>query len=225
MRVVAAIILATAAAIVPAGASELPAPLSKAIAAEAPWADFRASFSMRATAPDAAQALVLHYDAPGDAWTVLEGDLDRLDEETRTAISAMQEELTEPGELTYHDMKDDLNGAVLDEETADSLIYHLDINHEDSDMPKKMREAIRPLLFVNKADGTVSRFSVSLTEPVKPAAIARIDDMTIEQDFAPLPDGPTVLRRYYNKITGNAMFQDFSEEFTLEFFDFVPLAQ
>ncbi|MCI5044944.1 MAG: hypothetical protein MRY72_09625 [Aquisalinus sp.] len=201
-------------------AAELPASLDAALTQAEAHRDLHPSFSMRASSPGES-AIVYRYDASANTWTIIEGDDSELDEEARASIAEMQEELSRPGELTYAEARESLSIAELIETAPDAEIYRINISGKNGEMPKAMREALDMTLHLDMRQGHISLISMQAREPFKPAMVAKIETLIVEQRFANFPNMPVpLLESYYNKASGEAMFQKFDEEFTIEFFDY-----
>ncbi|NHK28736.1 hypothetical protein FF098_012520 [Parvularcula flava] len=204
-----------------ARAADLPAPLTAAFDEAAQYADFRASFSMRATSDEG--VLVMRYDAQNEDWIIMEGDLADLDKSGRTVIEDMQARLSAPGKITYHEMAGKISSAVLTEDTGSELVYAVTLVNEDGEMGEKMQDAVNPTLVLDSETGKISRFSMKADKPFKPVPVARIDTMVLEQAYTVLDDGPAVINRFHNDTTGSMMFKNFSQRYTIELYDFVPV--
>ncbi len=201
-------------------AAELPIAVDEALTRAEAHADIQPSFSMRASSPGE-DAIVYRYDAQSDSWSVIDGDASTLDEETSAGIAEMQAELSQPGELTYASARDSLSVADLIETATDREIYRINISGKNGEMPKAMREALDMTLHLDTREGYISLISMQAREPFKPAMVAKVETLIVEQRFANFPDMPVpLLESYYNKASGEAMFQKFDEEFTIEFFDY-----
>ncbi|MCI5048352.1 MAG: hypothetical protein MRY59_12685 [Aquisalinus sp.] len=201
-------------------AAELPIAVDEALTRAEAYADIQPSFSMRASSPGE-DAIVYRYDAQSDSWSVIDGDASTLDEETSAGIAEMQAELSQPGELTYASARDSLSVADLIETATDREIYRINISGKNGEMPKAMREALDMTLHLDTREGHISLISMQAREPFKPAMVAKVETLIVEQRFANFPDMPVpLLESYYNKASGEAMFQKFDEEFTIEFFDY-----
>ncbi|WP_306251222.1 hypothetical protein [Parvularcula sp. IMCC14364] len=210
---------------IPLKAAELPASLDAAIADAEAYSDFQPSFSMRASSPGES-ALVYRYNADTGTWTLLEGDISELDSETLTGITELQNEISKPGELTYADARDKLSVSAVLEQTDTAEIYAINIADEDGEMPRAMKDALEMTLHLDTDQGHISLILMRARAPFKPAMVAKVETLIVEQRFAKFPDMPVpLLQSYYNKASGEAMFQKFDEEFTIEFFDYALSAE
>lgn len=220
-----AIAAATLSFAVPALANPFPKPLDLAIAVAEYQRGLTASFTMRAIHPTEG-VVVLRYNAPSRNWSVLEGSLEGISEDVRKELEHLQNQLSRPGELTYGGMRSGIWNPTLVEDNGSEYVYQAMMGQDgDREVPEEMREAVDAKLSVDKQQGHITRFSLRSRHAFKPAAAAKIDVMIVEQEYDRLPGGgPAVLTRLYNKAQGSAMFKQFNEEFTLEFYDYDVLS-
>lgn len=83
---------------------------------------------------------------------------------------------------------------------------------EDADKTEeKMMKKMNGTVTLDKADGAVLAFNMSLPKPYKPAIVAKINRFQLDAACARAPDGRTYISRFDFDISGSAMMQDFEE--------------
>lgn len=86
------------------------------------------------------------------------------------------------------------------------------VGGEDSDKTEqKMMKKMNGSVTLDKSDGAVLAFSMSLPKPYKPAIVAKINRFQMDASCSRAPDGRTYVERFDFDIAGSAMMQDFEE--------------
>lgn len=99
--------------------------------------------------------------------------------------------------------------AKATEQSTSSIAYaftpvpEADADKSEQKLMKQMDGTVR----LDKSDGAVLSFSMSLPKPFKPMIAAKIDQFEMQVDCARAPDGRTFIQRMNLDITGSAMMQ------------------
>ncbi len=205
-----------------AHAEPFPKPIESAFEAALATQNIKTSFSLRLTTPNSSP-ITFRYNAAENSWSVQEGNFEELTKGLRQSVKQIQEDLSQPGALSYESMQDELRVHRLLEENQTHLIYEVSLHEDEDGMPKAMREALSMTLHITKDPLIISSFRMHSDAPFKPAPIAKINTLEIYQEFD-TPEGfeAPLLKKYHNEISGSAMMKKFHEEFTVELFNFVP---
>ena len=76
---------------------------------------------------------------------------------------------------------------------------------------KKMMKKMNGTVTLDKADGAVLAFSMTLPKPYKPAIVAKINRFQMDASCSRAPDGRTYVASFDFDIAGSAMMQEFDE--------------
>lgn len=76
---------------------------------------------------------------------------------------------------------------------------------------QKMMKKMNGTVTLDKSDGAVLAFSMSLPKPYKPAIVAKINRFQMDASCSRAPDGRTYIASFDFDIAGSAMMQDFDE--------------
>src|SRR6056297_2088387 len=103
--------------------------------------------------------------------------------------------------------------ASKTEENDTSVTYTFTpIPEADADKnEQKMIKQLDGVVTVDKSDGAVLAFNMTLPKPYKPALVAKIDSFKLAATCDRAPDGRTYVERFNFDIAGSAMMQSFEE--------------
>ena len=76
---------------------------------------------------------------------------------------------------------------------------------------QKMMKKLNGTVTLDKTDGAVLAFSMTLPKPYKPAIVAKINRFQMDASCSRAPDGRTYIASFDFDIAGSAMMQDFDE--------------
>ena len=76
---------------------------------------------------------------------------------------------------------------------------------------KKMMKKMNGTVTLDKADGAVLAFSMTLPKPYKPAIVSKINRFQMDASCSRAPDGRTYVASFDFDIAGSAMMQEFDE--------------
>lgn len=83
---------------------------------------------------------------------------------------------------------------------------------DDADKTEqKMMKKMQGTVTLDKADGAVLAFNMTLPKPYKPAMVAKINRFQMDVSCERAPDGRTYLEEFNFDIAGSAMMQSFEE--------------
>ncbi len=99
------------------------------------------------------------------------------------------------------------------EENDDQVTYAFTPEPEaDADgMEKKMMKKLNGSVTLDKSDGSILAFNMTLPKPYKPAMVAKINSFEMDATCARAPDGRTFVESFEFNIAGSAMMQSFEE--------------
>ncbi|MEL7490583.1 MAG: hypothetical protein AAGJ73_07670 [Pseudomonadota bacterium] len=186
-------------------------------------AAIRWAFTMTYTdkSEETPRAYKLRYDPrreKGAQWTLLEPALNALSKEEKKALKSIQKGENSDDMLVYDKLNVDFKTATLLNVDDEKATYLVPLVSED--MPKKMREAIRMEVTVNKAGAFLERVRLTADKPFKPAPVAKLETFSQVQDYAPTADGAVLLRFSQSAASGKAVFKSFASKTTTEYSDF-----
>lgn len=103
--------------------------------------------------------------------------------------------------------------ATRSTETTTSATYAFTpLPDTDSDRTeKKLMKKIKAEVTLDKADGAILNFSMTLPKPYKPMMIAKINVFNLRGSCTRAPDGRTYLQDFSMVVSGSAMMQKFSD--------------
>ena len=103
--------------------------------------------------------------------------------------------------------------ASVSDETDSTVTYAFTpVPEEDADRnEQKMMKQLDGTVVLDKADGAVLAFKMSLPKPYKPAMVAKINAFEMDVTCARSPDGRTFIEQFNFDISGSAMMQSFEE--------------
>ena len=78
-------------------------------------------------------------------------------------------------------------------------------------MERKMMKKLEGTVTLDKSDGSVLSFNMTLPKPYKPAIVAKINAFEMAASCARAPDGRTFVEQFDFSIAGSAMMQRFDE--------------
>ena len=200
----------------PAAAQDLPAPLDAALSRAEAAGPVAYAFTLRFAWRDAAPVTMRF--APGEGWTTLEGDPDRLPGAARDALETLMEDEAEPGGLLYGDFRPALRRVRLREETDDAFVFDFE-PPEAERADDEARAAMTARLVVDKATGGLATYAVEAKKAFSPLPMVRVDAFGYEQTFETVDDGPPVLTRIRSLRRGRRMFKDVDVDFEATFTD------
>lgn len=187
-------------------------------------------FSFRKTIEQPDVRVVLRYDpSQKPPWSVIGDPVDTAEAAARSHNEALigaetspdrDALMTEPRKLMTQG-----DAQFLREENG-AWVYNFDLK-EGVEMAGGGQKAditsyLKGEIFVDKDSRQLSGMRFYAPEPFKPAPVAKVKEMNVRIDFAPVDggEGPLVMTREATKVSGSAMFQDFSEQSTATYSGF-----
>ena len=187
-------------------------------------------FSFRKTIEQPDVRVVLRYDpSQKPPWSVIGEGADAADAAVRShneSLAGAEEPpdrdalITDPRRLLTAGETDFLR------EEDGAWVYNFDLREgvemvgggERADITRYLAGEV----FVDKESGRLSGMRFFAPEPFKPAPVAKVKEMNVRIDFAPVDggEGPLVSVREETKVSGSAMFQSFSEQSTTTYSGF-----
>lgn len=103
--------------------------------------------------------------------------------------------------------------AEAAEENESSVTYEFTPKPEaDADkIEQKMMKKLNGTVTLDKTDGSVLAFNMTLPAPYKPAMVAKINRFEMDASCSRAPDGRTYVQSFSFDISGSAMMQSFEE--------------
>lgn len=217
MRVLISILFAGFMVLQTAFASEMPAPLDRALAAAETQSETQVSFTMIFRWKEM-PPVHLRFDAAQNQWSILEGDSGVLPVIARKKLRNLKKE-AKPGGILYADFRPYLKEVSLESDENGEFVYRF--------RPPEAAEAsngtdpdsvIKARLHVDPAQNLLRLYSVRSQKGFKPNPGARLEDFILEHEFARVIDGlPPLQTRMYLKAKGERFFRQVDEEFTVIF--------
>lgn len=104
------------------------------------------------------------------------------------------------------------NASLTHENETDAVFSFTPLPEAGADnTEKKMMKKIRGEVTLDKADGAIIGFSMTLPKPYKPMMVAKINDFDMQANCTRAPDGRTYIETFSIAISGSAMMQSFEE--------------
>jgi len=163
----------------------------------------------------------LRYDPRGDEgklWTLMKPSFESLSKKEKKALTAIQKDENSDDMLVYDKLKVDFETATLLSTDEERATYRVPL--VDEDMPRKMREAIRMEITVNKSEAYVEKVALNSEKPFKPAPIAKLERFLQVQEYAPVSDGIVLLQSSQSEVSGKAMLKKFNSKTMASYSDF-----
>ena len=105
-----------------------------------------------------------------------------------------------------------MDASVSDESDTTVTYAFTPVPEPDADRnEQKMMKQLDGTVMLDKADGAVLAFKMSLPKPYKPAMVAKINAFEMDVTCARSPDGRTFIEKFNFDISGSAMMQSFEE--------------
>lgn len=171
---------------------------------------------------DRPRPYVLRFDPrlpEGARWSLLEPAEETLTKDERKNLERLRRSDSADGALVYDGLAKVLGGARLVSQDAARAVFAAPMP-DDSEAPKKAREALEMTLTLDRAGGHIETISLRAAKPFKPAAPAVVKALRQTQTFAaPAEGGPALLSVAESFVSGEAMFRAFSSHTRTEYSD------
>lgn len=158
-----------------------------------------------------------------DRWIALSPTMEELSKEERKSFKSRLKNANDAdGMLVYDGLAKALPSARLLSDDGEKAIFAA--VPADEEMPEKMREKLEMSIYLDKESGFVSQIDVNSTGSFKPAPVAKVEEFSAVQRYEMIPEfGLPLLVRADNSVSGEAMFQDFRQDTTSIYSDFVAI--
>lgn len=157
-------------------------------------------------------------------WQLLDPSIEALSKDEKKTFKQIQGSNDADDRLIYDKLPIDLDQLVLVAEDDARATFEAAII--DDEMPKKMIEAVKMTVTINKPGVFVEEISMRSTAPFKPAPVAKVDSFEQIQRYAPLTEGgPALLREAHSDVSGKAVFKKFDTKSTTVYSDFDPVTE
>ncbi len=133
-------------------------------------------------------------------------------DEFREGLEEMESETD--GDIWCADFAEMLPDKVSALDENDETITYAFTPQPEADadgMEKKMMKKLNGMVTLDKSDGSVLAFNMTLPKPYKPAIVAKINAFEMAASCARALDGRTFVERFDFSIAGSAMMQNFDE--------------
>lgn len=207
-----------------AGEAAAYAALAAAIDVAGAHAEDRYAFTMIFTnlELDRPRPYVLRFDPrlpQGARWSLIEPAEETLTKDERKNLERLKKSDAADAALVYDGLAKVLGGARLLSHDAARAVFAAPLP-DDSEAPKKARDALEMTLTLDRSGGHVETISLRAIKPFKPAGPAVVKELRQSQTFArPAPGGPALLLAAESYVSGEAMFRAFASHTRTEYAD------
>lgn len=105
-----------------------------------------------------------------------------------------------------------MDAHVLDQSATTSTYAFTPVPEADADKTEqKLMKQLEGRVTLDKSDGAVLSFNMTLPKPYKPAMVAKINSFAMDVRCARAPDGRTFIEDFNMNVSGSAMMQSFDE--------------
>ena len=139
-------------------------------------------------------------------------EMSELSEEFQEGVQEMDAE--SDGDIWCSDFAEMVpdNAEATTEDDVSVTYAFTPVAEADADKTEqKMMKKMNGTVTLDKTDGSVLAFSMTLPKPYKPAIVAKINRFQMDASCSRAPDGRTYLESFDFDIAGSAMMQDFEE--------------
>ncbi len=148
----------------------------------------------------------------GKRIQVLSPSEDKWSDDFRNGLKDMEAETD--GDIWCADFAELVpNNATLVSETQSAATYGFTpVPEADADSTeRKMMKKIEGKITLDKTDGAITAFKMTLPKPYKPAFVVKISGFDMSATCSRAPDGRTYIDAFEFAIDGSAMMQSFNE--------------
>ncbi len=164
------------------------------------WDGIAATGSVDPSAP-IGQRLKILTPAESDWSDAFRKEIEKMDAETEGDIWC-----AEFGQMVPQD------ASLSAQDEATKTFSFTPVPEPDADRnEQKMMKQLDGTVVLDKTDGAVLAFKMSLPKPYKPAMVAKINAFEMDVSCARSPDGRTFIEQFNFDISGSAMMQSFDE--------------
>ncbi|MEO1303603.1 MAG: hypothetical protein AAFV37_01415 [Pseudomonadota bacterium] len=104
------------------------------------------------------------------------------------------------------------DASLLDQGASTSTYAFTPIPEPDADKTEqKMMKQLEGVVTLDKTDGAILSFQMTLPKPYKPAMVAKINTFIMDVDCERAPDGRTFIESFNMDVSGSAMMQSFDQ--------------
>ena len=105
-----------------------------------------------------------------------------------------------------------MDANVLDQSATTSTYAFTPVPEADADKTEqKLMKQLEGRVTLDKSDGAVLSFNMTLPKPYNPAMVAKINAFAMDVRCARAPDGRTFIEDFNMNVSGSAMMQSFDE--------------
>jgi hypothetical protein len=146
------------------------------------------------------------------------------DDDFREGLAAIEKETK--GDIWCSEFAQNIpNEAVILAQTPDFASYTFTPS-PDADADKTEKKVFKKLLgtaTLDKTDGAILSFKMSLPEPFKPMIVAKINTFEMDVQCTRAPDGRTYIEDFNMALEGSAMMQAFDQKMTRKITALYPI--
>lgn len=105
-----------------------------------------------------------------------------------------------------------LDASVLDQDASTSTYAFTPVPEADADKTEqKLMKKLEGRVTLDRSDGAVLSFNMTLPKPYKPAMVVKINTFAMDVSCARAPDGRTFIEDFNMDVSGSAMMQSFDQ--------------
>lgn len=192
----------------------------------------RFSFTQTVVNLESGQRLVARFNPEGPEgarWSLMEPALEALEGEALQFWDRMRVQDEADIELLADDIEDmaPVDASYAGESEGRSVYRGVmpEASEDDEDRPPRaMREAVTAEVIIDNAEQRLESYRLVAERAFRPNALARVTDFEMTIDFAEAWDeGPLVIARVSQAVSGSALFQSFNERFSITNDGFTPV--
>ena len=186
--------------------------------------DARWAFTMAYTdlGEDGPKTYRLRFDprlAEDERWQLLDPAFESLSKDEKKTFKQIQGRDDADDGLIYDQLPIDFEQLMFVSEDDTRAVFEAAIVGDE--MPKKMREAVKMTITVNKVDAYLEEITMRSIEPFKPAPIAKINTFEQIQRYVPSSEGgPALMRDAHSDVSGKAMLKKFESKSKITYSEF-----